>query len=292
MRGKLQAIAIASLLALVSLVMPPVSIISSATVALVTLRLGAIEGAIVLGCSALLVAISGFFLMGSYQYVLFYGAILWIPIWLISVILREGRHLPLAIEVAVVIGIFGVVGFYLYDPNIAVMWKSILIQMMPPHVQIGDIEHTLDILSHYMTGIIAAAMVFGLMFGLFLGRWWQALLFNPGGFKKEFLSLTTHPRLAIISILVLLVALLSSGMISEVSWNVVILLLVLYTFIGTAVVHTAFAAMKLSRYTVPMFYITMFLIPHAVLPVALVGLIDPWMNLREKFSDRYTPKGD
>jgi len=40
--------------------------------------------------------------------------------------------------------------------------------------------------------------------------------------------------------------------------------------------------MKLGRYMVPMFYITVFLIPHAMLPVALVGLMDPWLDLRKK----------
>jgi hypothetical protein len=55
--------------------------------------------------------------------------------------------------------------------------------------------------------------------------------------------------------------------------------------IGTAVLHTVFANMKLARYIVPMLYITLFLIPHAMLLVALVGLSDPWLNLRKKKSN-------
>ncbi|MGZ5006754.1 MAG: hypothetical protein ACXWFI_02715 [Methylobacter sp.] len=281
----MQAIIVASTLALVSLVMPPVSIVSSASVALVTLRRGAIEGLIVLGCSIAVAGILGFFLLGNYQFVLLYGMVLWVPVWLISIILREGRYLSLAIEIAVLIGILGVVGFYLYDTDAATMWKGILSQMVPPNVPVEDVEHTLTVLSHYMTGIIAAASVFGLLFGLFLGRWWQALLYNPGGFRQEFLSLNTHPRLAIGSLAVVVIALLSSGVISEVSWNIAILLFVLYTFIGTAVLHTVFAAMKMGRFIVPMFYVTLFLIPHAMLPVALVGLSDTWMNLRNKISN-------
>ena len=44
MRGRLQAMIVASTLALLSLIIPPVSVVSSATVALVTLRRGAVEG--------------------------------------------------------------------------------------------------------------------------------------------------------------------------------------------------------------------------------------------------------
>jgi hypothetical protein len=288
MRGRMQAMIVASTLALVSLIMPPVSIVSSASVALVTLRRGALEGLIVLACSTAVAGGLGFFLLGNFQFVLLYGMVLWIPVWLISIILREGRYLSLTIEVAVLMGVLGVIGCYLYNPDLAAMWKNILSQMVPQNAPVQDINHTLDVISHYMTGIVAAASVFGLLFGLFLGRWWQALLYNPGGFKQEFLSLNTQPRLAIASVLVVIVASLSSGTISEVSWNITILLFVLYTFIGTAVLHTLFASMKMGRYMVPMFYVTLFLIPHAMLPVALVGLSDAWMNLRNKISNKHT----
>ncbi len=288
MRGRMQAMIVAATLALVSLVMPPVSIVSSASVALVTLRRGAMEGFIVLACSTAVAAVMGFFLLGNYQFVLLYGMVLWVPVWLISIILREGRYLSLTVEIAVLLGVMGVVGFYLYDAESAVMWKAILSQMVPSNAPVEDIQHTLDMLSHYMTGIVAAAAVFGLLFGLFLGRWWQALLYNPGGFRQEFLSLKTHPRLAIGTIAVLVVASLSSGVISEVSWNIAILLFVLYTYTGTAVLHTLFASMKMGRFIVPMFYVTLFLIPHAMLPVALVGLGDTWMNLRNKISNQHT----
>jgi hypothetical protein len=284
----MQAMIVAATLALVSLIMPPVSIVSSASVALVTLRRGGLEGLIVLACSTAVAGVLGFFLLGNFQFVLLYGMLLWLPVWLISIILREGRYLSLAVEIAVLLGVLGVICFYLYNTDLAVMWKNLLTQMVPPNAPVVDIEHTMDVLSHYMTGIIAAASVFGLLFGLFLGRWWQALLYNPGGFKQEFLSLSTHPRLAIGSILVVAIASLSSGVLSEVSWNITILLLVLYIFIGTAVLHTLFASMKMGRFMVPMFYVTLFLIPHAMLPVAIVGLSDAWMNLRNKISNQHT----
>jgi uncharacterized protein YybS (DUF2232 family) len=136
-----------------------------------------------------------------------------------------------------------------------------------------------------MTGIVAAGSVFGLLFGLFMGRWWQANLYNPGGFRQEFLSLDTKPRLSIVTIAIVAIAWAVPGQISEMAWNISILLFVLYTVIGTAVLHTVFANMKLARYIVPMLYITLFLIPHAMLLVALVGLSDPWLNLRKKKSN-------
>ena len=276
---------VASSLALLSLIMPPVSIVSSASVALVTLRLGAFEGLTILLCSSLAAGLLGFLALGNYQFALLYVIVLWVPVWLISIVLREGRYLSLAVEIAVLIGVFGVVGFYLYTPEPAAMWKNILSQMIPADAPVVDIQRTIDMLAHYMTGVVAAGSVFSLLFGLFLGRWWQANLYNPGGFRQEFLSLSSQPRLALGSIAVMAVALATSGVSSEIAWNVTILLFVLFTVIGTAVLHSLFAGMKLGRYMVPMLYITLFLIPHAMLLVALIGLSDTWLNLRKTKSN-------
>jgi hypothetical protein len=213
--------------------------------------------------------------------------VLWLPVWLISIILREGQHLSLAVEIAILIGIVCVIGFYLYTPDPVALWKAVLSQMIPADVPVADIQRTIDILVHYMTGVIAAGSVFGLLFGLFLGRWWQANLYNPGGFRQEFLSLSTKPRISIGAIVVLIIAVTSPVGISEIAWNVCILLFVLFTVIGVAVLHYAFSMMKLGRYMVPMFYITLFLIPHAMLIVGLVGLSDPWLNLRKKIESKH-----
>ena len=283
----MQAMLVASSLALLSLMMPPVSVVSSATVALVTLRRGAYEGLYVLGCSSLAAALLGFLALGNFQFALLYVMVLWLPVWLISIILREGQHLSLAVEIAILIGIVCVIGFYLYAPDPVALWKAVLSQMIPADVPVADIQRTIDILVHYMTGVIAAGSVFGLLFGLFLGRWWQSNLYNPGGFRQEFLSLSTKPRISIGAIVVLIIAVTSPVGTSEIAWNVCILLFVLFTVIGVAVLHYAFSMMKLGRYMVPMFYITLFLIPHAMLIVGLVGLSDPWLNLRKKIESKH-----
>ncbi len=291
MRGRMQAMLVASSLALLSLMMPPVSVVSSATVALVTLRRGAFEGFYVLACSSVAAGLLGFLVLGNYQFALLYVMVLWLPVWLISIVLREGQYLSLAVEIAILIGIVGVIGFYLTAADPALMWKAVLSQMIPADAPVADIQRTIDVLVHYMTGVVAAGSVFGLLFGLFLGRWWQANLYNPGGFRAEFLSLETKPRLSIGSVAVIVIASASSGAISEIAWNVSILLFVLYTVSGTAVLHTMFSKMKLGRYIVPMLYITLFLIPHAMLLVALIGLSDPWLNLRKRKSNTHTPDG-
>lgn len=282
MRGRLQAMLVASTLAMLSLIMTPLSVLSSGAVALVTLRRGAYEGLIILASSSLAAGILATLIQVSYQFILIYVLFLWLPIWLIAIVLREGRHISLAVEIAVLIGVVGVVAYYLFNSDPAMMWAQVLPKMVPANSPVEDVKRIIGLIAPYMTGIAAAGAVFSMLLGLFLGRWWQSLLYNPGGFRQEFLSLRTESRLAMISLAIIGIAMLSSGAVSQIAWNTAIIMFVLYTFIGIAVLHTVFSGMKIGQYAVAMFYITMFLIPYSIIPVALVGFGDTWLDLRKR----------
>lgn len=281
MRGRWQAAGIAIALALLSLFMPPISIVSSAAVALVTLRLGAYEGLTVFGISLATLGTLGV-LAGSVEFALLYGIVLWLPIWVLAILLRAGRQLALAIESAVLLGGIGIVSFSLFKPNSGEMWKNLLMQMSSPNASL-DVQPQIEILAHYMTGIIAAGTIFGWIFALFLARWWQAQLYNPDGFRTEYLGLSTSKRFALGSVSLIGIAALSSGAIAELTTNLSILVVVLYVFVGTSVCHSLLAPLKQGRYLVIGFYATVFLIPHLLIPVATVGVVDAWFNLRQTF---------
>lgn len=288
MKGRFQAMTVASAVALLSLAFPPASIVSSAAVSLVTLRLGWKEGLYVLLSACLAAAVLSIFLKIGYQFALLYGLVLWAPIWLISIVLREGRHLGVALEIAVSLGVVAVLGFYLYQEQPALVWQGVLESMMQPmlaartDITAEQARHSVQVFAHFMTGAIAAGSVYGLLFGLLLARWWQATLYNPGGFRIEFLGLKGHAKIAMATIALIAGAVLTSGMLAELCWNIVLVLLVLYTFIGTAALHACFAAAKGSRFMVPFLYLTLVLIPHVMIIVALVGITDNWLDLRKK----------
>ncbi|MBK8814381.1 MAG: hypothetical protein IPN42_02205 [Methylococcaceae bacterium] len=282
MRGRLQAMLVASTVAMLSLIIAPLSVVSSGTVALVTLRKGAYEGLIILSCSSLAAVILATLISVPYTFIVLYVLVLWLPIWLIAIVLREGRHISLAIELAVLMGVLCVIGYYIFNADPASMWKQVMIKMVPANAPAEDAQRMIELMSPYMTGIAAAGGVFGMSLGLFLGRWWQAILYNPGGFKQEFLALKIQKGMAIVCVAIIATGTISTGIISQIAWNTAILMFVLYTFVGIAVLHTMFAGMKIGQFAVPMFYITLFLIPHSLLPVALVGFSDTWLDIRKR----------
>lgn len=291
MKGRIQAMTVAATLALLSLPFFPVSFVSSAAVALVTLRLGGREGLYVLSCACLAAALFCMLLIGSTQFALLYGVLLlllWVPIWLISIVLREGRQLVVAIETVVLLGVAVVLAIYVYHPEPAQIWREVLpvmvqlMQQAQPDFQATIDKESLEALAHRMTGNLAAGSVTSLLFGLLLARWWQALLYNPGGFRAEFLALKGHAQLAMLTAVTLAVAMLASGWIGELCGNVLWVLLVLYIFIGIAVMHSVLAAMKGRDYMVPLFYVTLLIMPPIMGVLALFGLSDTWLDLRNK----------
>lgn len=291
----MQAMLVASSLAILSLLLPPFSIVSSGTVALVTLRRGASEGFWVLLCAAVASALLGIILFNNYYFALLYGLVLWLPIWLIAVVLREGRQLSLALESAVLLGIVVILGFYLFHGNPSQIWQGLFEKMSQPLIQqspeihLARVQQSIALFAKIMTGIVVTGTIYSMLFGLFLGRWWQSLLFNPGGFRAEYLSLRVSKSLALASIIAIAIAFSGFGIYAEIAANIWVLLFVLYAIIGAAVSHALLDGLKnqtFKRFAIPMLYLTLTLIPQTMILIALLGLVDIWLDLRNKQSNR------
>ncbi len=293
MRGRMQAIMIAAVFILLSFLLPPLSILSAAAVALVTLRKGHREGLVTVVGAGFSVGILGQILFGSPGNVITYSLGSWLPVWIFSILLRESRQLGVTLEVALGLGLLGIIGVYLFNQDPALMWHERfqvamqpLMENPPPGIQTGQIEAGLLVISHYATGILVTGSIAFLISAMLLGRWWQALLFNPGGFRKEFLGLRSHAAVAYAIFLVVALAALGSGPLSEGTQNAGILAFFFYLIVGVSVLHVLLSATSVSRYLLPAVYILMFFVPYLLVPIALVGFTDTWANWRNRIAAR------
>ena len=287
---------VASTLALLSLLIPPLAIFSTAAIALRTLRIGAGDGLMVLFLSTIATAILGLFLIGDVLSAIAYGLMLWLPIWLIAVVLRISQKLSLAIEFTVLLGVVGVVSFYGLVSDPADFWNARLSTLMEPmlatapaDVPVEEIKQSIANFSRFVTGVVAAGSTFGSLLALLLARWWQSQLYNLGGFRQEFLALKTSSKFAFGTIITVIVALVTDGVFSQMVWNMVVPLFVLYTFIGIAVFHAMLAERSnahtwLTGFYVIMFMLSIFVTPLVLLPVAFAGFFDTWVDIRNKIS--------
>ncbi|MGB5198881.1 MAG: hypothetical protein WBR56_03150, partial [Sedimenticolaceae bacterium] len=89
MKGRMQAVIAASVLAILALLVTPLGLISAAVIALTVLRQGWREGALVLGTSLAVVAAFGGLLFQMPLATLLMGMILWLPAALLGGVLGQ-----------------------------------------------------------------------------------------------------------------------------------------------------------------------------------------------------------
>ena len=205
MRGRSQAALVAAGVAVLSLVLPPVAVISSAAVALVTLRQGPREGLLVVGIAALGSGVLAWLALGAPRLALGFLVVLWVPLWVLALVLRATRNLALTVQGAALIGLLILLGLHLLADDPAAYW----VQVMEP-LRLGLVEggvladvasRTLvEGLAEWMTGAFAASLYVQFLLALFLARWWQASLYNPGGFGAEFRDLRLSPVLGYVAL--------------------------------------------------------------------------------------------
>lgn len=289
MQGGRQATIVVATMAILSLLFPPLLIVSVAAVCLVTLRNGSTEGLRVLVGSTVATALMGYMLLGTSLVSFTYLLIMWLPAFLVSMVLRESRQLNKALEFLVVLGMLAVAGVYLAIDNPAQLWaegiqniiKS-LVEQQGLLITQAELQEGLEFWSQYITGIVVAGTLISLLMSLLLGRWWQGLLFNAGGFDEEFSHIRLLPRDGLVFVVLIALGVLLEGQFAELIWNLDIQVLLLFFIVGVSVVHVVIKNRGGSRFLLGVFYIAVFFVPHLMLPLVLIGLSDVWMDWRQR----------
>lgn len=295
MRRPLNAILVASVFAVLSLVIAPLSLLSGAVIALVTLRLGLATGVKVMLGAGIVVAIiavvaKGGEVTGVVGFVLIAMAVTWLPLLLLSWVLRETRSMPITMVIAAVVAMVAVVAVYLLVGDATLWWRQALDQSfalaqgdtsLPLSPE--DLDRVLDALARTMTGLLGAAVLLSLMGSLFLARWWQSLLYNQGGFRKEFLALRLDYRVSVLVLLVLSLMIFTKGIWGQLAGDLLVVLLALYTLVGLALVHGLVALTGAPiGILFAMYLLLAFLLPQMMIFLAAAGYTDSWLNLRER----------
>ena len=288
MRGRLQAILVAAAAALLSLVLPPLNYISSAVIALVTLRRGWSEGLIILAGAALAMALFAALTPVDPMHAVLLAAAIWLPVWMLSLVLRRTVSLSATVSVAALVGCVIVVGVYLGMNDPAQTWRDIMDKLIEQAQQQNEqaaadaLGKMLMSLAPHMTGMLVAALTLGLTLSVFLGRWWQALLYNPGGFGREFHGLRLGRNFALAAVATLAVSMSASGWLGEVAANALIVIGAAYLLHGLALLHGVVEARKIHVGWLIAVYALTLILPQSSLLLAAAAFVDSWMDVRAR----------
>lgn len=284
MRGRLYAIAITGLFGALAVGLPPLSLFSGAAAGLVTLRHGMKEGLTVTAGAALVVALIFLVIAGraDLAFLLILG--LWLPNVLGCWILRITQSQALTLVVVGGFAALFVVSMHIITGDVVAWWQQWIEQTI---VQANIEGVTVEQIAQegalaLMNGLVAMFFGLNLMLTILLARWWQALLYNPGGFAKEFYSLRLPRILAYFMVFVS--ALVLTGVIedrSHIVTDLFIVAVMMYLFQGLAAMHAMAAFRNVSQWWLLPAYIGLLILPpHFIVGLAMVGIVDSLTNLR------------
>ena len=295
MRGPAQAILVAASCAALSLILPPLSYLSAATVSLVTLRKGTREGALILAAASIAVGLLLFISTGQPWFALSMALGLWLPVWLLSVVLRATVSLALVFQAATVTGALLVIGLHLFLTDPVATWQQALEAFFGTLLQQAGVPEPgakLQVLARIMTGVAAATMVISYLVSVLIARWWLAALYNPGGFRQEYHQLRLGTTMAIASLGVLIGAWLMPGGVGSALRDLGTVVLVVYLFQGLAVVHGIAGLLRANiAWLVGVYFLMLFALPQLTILLAVMGLVDTWVDVRARLARRKASGG-
>ena len=286
MRGRSQAVMAAAVLAILALPLPPLSILSAAVVALVTLRRGLQEGLLILGLSGVACSMLALLLFGQALPVLGFVLLMWLPVWLLGGLLRLNRSLGATLTAALLFGLLVLGAQYLRSQSPVEAWHELLEPFIASLVEAqlidqGVSQQLLETMAGWMPGSIAAGFVVQSMAALITARWWQAVLYNPGGFREEFHQLRLPRALAFVTLLVLLLNWFAQGV--GLPTYLTMLLLTGWLIQGLSLVHAVRAGLDASVvWLVAMYAMLLFAMPYVVGALAIAGFADSWIDFRAR----------
>ena len=270
-----------SFLTFVGLILPLFSYTCSGLVpALVTLRKGAITGLQVITGSLVLTAIFALVVKINPYIVIAFALGVWFPVWFCANVLRITENQGFLILAAGSMALLYIVLMHLLVADVPGLWRQWMTiwleQAVQPEKQ-ARLQEIMDNAVPLMNAIMAAGLFISLVATVLISRWWQAGLFHPGGFKKEFHSLQL-PRwlIAAIVICVFLVA-TGSAHPGSMTLEILVLLIFIYMFQGLASIHRLFAARNLATGWLVGIYVLMLVVPQIILFLACLGMADSWL---------------
>lgn len=265
MLGRRQAIIIVLLCGF----FPLLYFLSAAVVALVTMRKGYKEGSLILLWSLLPAGL--LWSMGDISPV-----VLMLGSFVLAAVLRQTVSWQLVLLLATVIGLltqFSLVFQTQYRAQIERVVDEGL------HAQLnqgaGSETYTAGQLVDLLLSFYGAYHAFMLVICLMIGRWWQAVLYNPGGFQQEFHHLRLDPRIMIFLLGLILAGLLDVPPLD--GW--LPLLSVAPMFAGLAIAHYVVAVKKMGTPWLVLCYLTLLMMAPAII---LLGMADSVLDIRKR----------
>ncbi len=274
---------------------PFIGSLSIVIAAFVTLRKGIYEGTLVVIAATLPVLIGYWIYPGSESemglsvtQVLVMMLTLNGLTWLFAVWLRQFSSWSLLLELVALLGIVTVsLVHYLY-PDIQAFWTKQLTSYFTQVMQASNagppdemaMKNVIEFMKRYLTGAIVIFITFNALLQVFLARWWQSIVFNPGGLRKELYQI----RLSYAAGIVFIVGLVCSYWGNDLIVDIMPILYLVFGLAGFSLLHAVISTRKTGWIWIAVMYGMLILTPVIVVLIAMLALIDTLVDFRSRLT--------
>ena len=184
-------------------------------------------------------------------------------------------------QIGTLLAAAGVLAFYALHGDPAAFWEGTL-QAIADALTGGqpgpEWNQAVSRLAPRLTGLWATNLLAVAVLCLLLGRWWQAVLYNQGGFRSEFHGLRFAPWFGALGLLAALAAgFAPAGLIADLG----VVIAAAFLLQALAVAHALAAARNWHGGWLVGFYL---ILPLLLRPIALLGLADTFVDFRARFA--------
>lgn len=282
LKSPFHAATIAGVLAILSLFIPLVSVLSGAIVGLIILTQGLFSGTRVIAVSIIGITAVSYLITNSPTLGITIGLVQWLPIMVLAEVLRRTLSLSITLVVGSIMALLAVVVQYSLWPDA----DKLLMQFMLPffegmdesQVDMQQLQVTLQGMVHWMTLLIVAVMFSTFVATLMASRWFQAKLAGSEGYREEFYAIRLGQAMAAVTLLMI-----PASLLLQQDWIIAMSTVMVAAFLyqGLAIAHQWSSAGKRTSWLV-LLYVLMVIFPHVVVIVAMLGIVDNWMDFRSK----------
>ena len=290
-KGRWQAVLVTALAGALTYLLPPLNYLAASAIALVTLHIGVLAGlqVLLLAAAATLLLYQVLGLQAVLVLNMLLILLLWLPSWLLALVLRQTRALHHALLAAVLFGACLLLAVYGYFGDPVPWWVERLHALETALGEAGinmqslaDSELVAQIAA-LMTGVVVASLLTGIIASLLLARWWQSLLVRPGAFRAEFCSLRLGNLAGLLTLGMMVLARLVPDAPGDLAAQLALVMLVPYLLTGLAVIHSLVNRAGRGKGWLVAVYVALAFLPQASLLLAGGGLLDTWIDFRRRF---------
>ena len=283
LKGPSQAALVAATLAMLGVLFAPAIWLSAAAIALVALVKDGRQALLVMAVATAGAMLFAGLIFASPSMAIYFLLAAWLPAWIAASVLRA-VSLAASLQVIAGLSLAAIVGLYTFFPEMGEIWREpldMLVQQLLEQSQgelsLQQLQEVEEMAIIMIPGFLAGSILFGTMISLFLARWWQSVILNPGGFAQEFQALNLGKMTAMIAIVVVVAVVLMG---SELWYAMLLIVLALYITQGMSILHAVFKGRQLNRAWLYLIYLVMLFSPEVAAMLILVGIADAWIDFR------------